>query len=209
MRVTALEHEPRSGGVRVQLDGRPFGTVSIADRDALGLEVDLDLTERAAQELARRAEIFSARLVALSMLSARGRSAADLVRRLTRKGHARPAAEEAVAALRQSGLLDDAEFARHYARAHARRQRVGPRRLLADLRRLGVADKVAEAAVTEALAADGVEPAAVLLEAATRKARSLAGLDPETAKRRLRAYLLRRGFGGSELSQVVKDALAR
>ena len=209
MLVTSLELESRSGGVRVQLDGRPFGTVALADVTALGIAVDRTVGEPTAVQLAHCAEVFSARVVALSILTSRGLPAAEVRQRLVRKGHTKAAAEEAVDALRAAGLIDDAEFARHYARTRAQTRCFGPRRLLADLRRLGVADRVAEAAVREALEADGVDPRAVLREAAAKKVRGLGGLDPQTAKRRLRAYLLRRGFGGSEVAAVVKDALPR
>ena len=209
MLVTSLEPEPRSGGVRVQLDGRPFGTVAVTDVASLGLALERRVTDEMAAQLARRAEVFSARLIALVILGFRPLPASEVLKRLVHKGHARPAAEEAVAALRESGLIDDAEFARHYARTRARRERFGPRRLLVDLRRLGVDDKVAQASVREALEADGVDPGEVLREAARKKARTLHGLAPEAAQRRLRSYLLRRGFGGAEVAQVVKDALGR
>ncbi len=209
MRVTSLEPESRSGGVRVELDELPFGTVAISDVTALGLSVERRLSEQESAALAYRAEVFSARTVAMTMLSSRALPSAEILRRLQRKGHASPAAEEAVGALRESGLIDDAEFARHYARTRAVRQRFGTRRLLAELRRLGVQDKVAELAVREALEQDGVDESTVLKEAAEKKARTLTGLDPETAKRRLRSYLLRRGFKGGELSQVVREALGR
>ncbi|MFI5208408.1 MAG: regulatory protein RecX [Gemmatimonadales bacterium] len=209
MRVTSLETEPRSGGVRVELDDAPFGTVSIADVTALGLSLERRLSEHEKAALAYRAEVFSARTVALTMLSSRALPSAEILRRLHGKGHPRPAAEEAAGALREAGMIDDAEFARHYARTRAVRQRFGTRRLLAELRRLGVNDKVAEAAVKQALEQDGVDESAVLREAAGKKARTLQGLDPETAKRRLRSYLLRRGFKGGDLSQVVREALGR
>jgi regulatory protein len=209
VRITSLEPESRSGGVRVELDELPFGTVAISDMAALGLSVERRLSEQETAALAYRAEVFSARTVALTMLSSRALPSAEILRRLQRKGHPRPATEEAVGALREAGMIDDAEFARHYARTRAVRQRFGTRRLLAELRRLGVDDKVAEVAVQQALEQDGVDESTVLREAAGKKARTLQGLDPETAKRRLRSYLLRRGFKGGELSQVVREALGR
>ncbi len=209
MRVTLLETESRSGGVRIQLDGRPFGTIGLADVTALGLTVDRDIDEKLAAELSRRAEAFSAQRVATRMLATRGLPTAELSRRLLRRGHSKPAVEIAVEFLKQRGFLDDETFARHYARTRAQRQHFGPRRLLGDLRRLGVSERIAQQAVSDALAADGVDPRAVLEEAARRKARSLQGLPPDTARRRLRAYLLRRGFSGSEVVAVVKEALPR
>jgi regulatory protein len=209
MRITLLDYESRSGGVRIQLDGRPFGTIGTGDVAALGLAEGGEVDEAAAQELGRRAEGFSAQKVAVRMLASRALPSAELVRRLVRRGHSKPSVELAVEALRQAGLLDDESCATHYARTRAQRQHFGPRRLLGDLRRLGVSERVAQRAVNEALESDGVDPRAVLLEAAQRKARTLQGLPPDTARRRLRAFLLRRGFAGSEVLAVVKEALPR
>lgn len=209
MHVTQLEADARSGGVRVQLDGRPFGTVALQDISAMSLAEGRELSESAATELARRAEAFSARQVAMRILRTRALPAAELARRLVRRGHAKPIVETTVTGLREAGFVDDADFARHYVRTRAQRQRFGPRRLLGDLRRLGVTEKIAQAALTDVMAADGVDPRAVLREAAEKKARSLGGLDRDVALRRLRAYLLRRGFSGSEVAAVVKEALPR
>jgi hypothetical protein len=49
----------------------------------------------------------------------------------------------------------------------------------------------------------------VLREAAEKKAHTLRGLDPAVARRRLRAYLLRRGFSGGEIRSVTVWALER
>ena len=209
MKVTALEHDARSGGVRLELDEQPFGTVAAADVSELRLAEGQAISATTSADLVRRAEAFSARVVALRMLAARALSSSEVLRRLLRKGHARPASEAAVKALADAGMIDDAEFARHYARTRSRRQRFGPRRLLMDLRRMGIKEHEAQAAVSAALEADGVNPLDVLREAAEKKARALSGLDVQTARRRLRAYLLRRGFSGNEVSAVVKEAVPR
>jgi len=205
--VTGLEPEPRSGGVRVRVDRTPFATIAAQDAADLGLAEGCVLDEAAVAALSARAEIFGARTVALRMLSSRALPVRDLVRRLQRKGHAPEAAQAAVQALAGTGLLDDAEFARHYARTRARQKRVGPARLVADLRRLGVEERVARQAVDEALAADGVDTAELLREAATRKLHSLEGLPPADRGRRLKAWLVRRGFAAGEVIAVVKEAL--
>jgi len=208
-RVTGLESEPRSGGVRVRLDGTPFATIAMQDVADLRLEEGQVLDETALAALSARADIFGARTVALRMLAARALPARELTRKLERKGHAREAAQAAVQAIAAMGLLDDGEFARHYARTRARRQRVGPARLVADLRRLGVDEREARQAVDDALAADGVDTGALLREAAARKLRSLDGMPPADVGRRLKAYLLRRGFAAGEVIAVVKEALKR
>ena len=209
MRVTLLEADARTAGVRIQLDGNPFGSVGLADVAALSLAEGRDITDDTAADLARRAEAFSARLVAMRMLAIRGLPGAELSRRLLRKGHSKLAVEVAVSGLREAGLVNDADFARHFVRTRAHRQRLGPRRLMGDLRRLGVEDRVAQTALSEVFAADGLDPRVVLREAAQKKVHALRGLDPVVARRRLRAYLLRRGFSGGEIAAVVKEALPR
>jgi regulatory protein len=206
--VTALEAEPAGPGIRVTVGGAPFATVSAEDVSVLRLEVGGALDEGRLAQLTARAEVFSARTVALRMLAARALPAREVARRLTRKGHAPGVAQAAVDALVLSGLIDDAEFARHYARTRARRGRLGPGRLVGDLRRFGLAERDAEAAVREALADDGIDPRALLRETAAKKARALAGLDLATRRRRLKAYLRRRGFAATDVIEVVKEALA-
>ena len=209
MRITRLEHDARTGGVRVQVDGRPFGSIGPADIAALGIGEDREIDEAKAAQLAVRAEIFSARLVALRIIASRALPAAELSRRLVRRGHAKPNVEIAVNALRDMGLVNDADFAKHYVRTHVQRQRHGPRRLLGDLRRLGVTERIAQDAVTQTMDADGVDPRTVMREAAAKKVRSLKGLEPAVAQRRLRAYLLRRGFSGGDVSAVVRELTPR
>ncbi len=93
MRVTALEKEPRGGGIRVQVDGGPFATVSPADVVALGLHAGAALDDALAATLERRAESFAARTVALRMLGYRALPGREIARRLSRKGHARDVAD--------------------------------------------------------------------------------------------------------------------
>lgn len=205
--IVSLESEPRSGGVRVRVDAQPFGTISLHDVAELGLSEGADIGKPTLNELGRRSDIFNARTVALRMLAIRALPSREMARRLARKGHAKPAAEAAVQSLVQAGLIDDAEFARHHARTRARRK-LGPSRLVAELRRFGIGEREADAAVAEVIESEGVDTKGQLREAARRKAASLRGVDPEAAKRRLRAYLLRRGYSGSEVASVVKEALA-
>lgn len=203
--VTALEPEPRSGGIRLQVDHEPYATLAPADVAELRLRIGADLESRTAALIARRAEIFGARVVAMRMLASRALPSFELVKRLVQRGHPRETAETAVRALVDAGLVNDAEFARHFARTRSRRRRLGPMRLQRELQRFGIAKGQAEAAVQEALDADGVDVAALLKEAAARKLKSLAGKDPLKARRSLRAYLLRQGFPPGDIAAFMKQ----
>ncbi len=203
MTVTGLEAQARSGGVRIRVDNRPFVTVAAGDVAELRVAEGRTLAPATARELERRAEVHAARTVALAALSAQALPRWELTRRLLRKGHGREAVEAALAGLDEVGLLDDAEFARHHARTRARRG-LGRSRIVADLRRLGVDGRVADSAVREALEAEGVDQGALLAETARKKLRSLAGLDRDKRVRRLRSYLLRRGFPLAEVREVMR-----
>ncbi|HWO88725.1 MAG TPA: regulatory protein RecX [Gemmatimonadales bacterium] len=208
MKVTALAPEPSGSGVRIRLDGEPFVTVSADDIVTHGIRVGKEIDAATHAELSRLAEVFAARKVAMRLLGIRAFASGELARRLAQRGHAQWAISAAVAELVRLGLIDDEEFARHFVRTRSRNKRLGPARLRADLRRRGVADAVIERALADALELDGVDSRQLLREAAFRKAASLRGLDPERAHRRLRAYLQRRGFSGSDVTAVVKEALA-
>lgn len=205
--IAALEAEPRSGGVRVRIDGRPFGSVSPQDIAELALHEGDEVSEVQLAELGRRAEVFSARIVAMRMLALRSLPSREIHRRLLRKGHSKPAAECAVEALKTAGLINDSEFARHHARSRARRK-LGPKRVVTELRRFGIGEREAEQAAHDAFALEGLDARSQMREVARKKVASLRGVDPEAAKRRLRAFLLRRGYSGADVSLVVKEALA-
>jgi regulatory protein len=207
MVISALEPDPRGGGIRILVDGGPFATVAARDVAALGLRVGAALDERRAAEVEGRAEAFAARTVALRMLGYRALPGREIVRRLVRKGHDKAVAEGVVTGLCAEGLVDDAEFARHYTRTRAARKRVGPARIEADLRRLGVDERTAADAVRETLARERIEPARLLREAAARKLREMAGLDRAAQRRRLKAFLLRRGFGSGEIVALLRELL--
>ncbi len=206
--ITSLEPEARSSGVRLQLDGEPFVTVAVDDVAELGLKLGAELPPQRVADLERRADIFAARAVATRMLAARPLPSGELVKRLVKKGHHRGAAEPAVAALVAAGLVNDNEFARHFARTRASRRRLGPGRLRLELQRMGIPGDEAESAVREALAADGVDVPQLLAEAAEKKLRSLEGKDPVKRRRSLRAYLLRRGFPSGDIAALLRSGIA-
>ncbi len=207
--VTGLDADPKQGGgVRVALDGMSFATVASEDVRPLGLLVGAVLSAAAVAEIERRAEAFSVRRAALRILTFRALPSREIRQRLVRKGYAAPLVDEAVGALLGSGLINDHEFALHYARTRARRFRYGPGRLVRDLTRLGIAEPEAREAVASALELEGVAAVDLLREAAAKKLRTLKGLDKATRRRKLKIYLLRRGFAVHDVIEVVKAAVA-
>jgi regulatory protein len=153
------------------------------------------------------ADVSAARRTALSCLERRAFAREDLARRLRRKGHLPEAVEAALARVTELGLLNDAEFAANFVRTRAARGR-GPSRLRRDLQVMGVAPGVIE----QALAAqwpEGSDARETIQALARRRVSQLGGSLPRQARRRrVLAYLARRGFQGPVAREVVRTLIS-
>jgi regulatory protein len=204
--ITALDPDPgRPDALRVELDGVRFGAVprELAAQEGLvvGRRLDPGLQER----LGAAADIEAAYRTVLRALEVRSFARGDLTRRLQRKGHPRPAIDAAMARAAELGLLDDAAFARSYVETRAARGR-GPSRLTRDLFSMGVDRSL----IDRALAAqwpEGSDRSAVPLALAEKRASQLGSLPRPTKRRRLVAYLARRGFTGREVTEMVEKVV--
>jgi regulatory protein len=205
-RITALEPDPRRReAVRLEIDGIRFGAVprDLVDREqlAVGREIDPGLQDR----LGVAADVEAAYRTALRALEIRSFARGDLTRRLLRKGHPRPAVEAALQRVHDLGLLDDAAYARTYVQTRAARGR-GPLRLTRDLLSMGVERPLIDRAL-EAEWPEGSDQTAVPLALARKRAGQLGGLPRQTKRRRVVAYLARRGFVGHEISEMVQEVV--
>jgi regulatory protein len=204
MMVTAIEPDPRRpGSVRILVDGRSFATV---DAEAvLGVEQGGVLEGEVEERLARAADVEAAYRTVLRALERRPHARADLGRRLLRRGLAPDAVEAALVRADRAGLLDDLAFARHYVATRAERGR-GPARLARDLLGMGVARSLVDQAIAEQWPDEGDRRALPAALAAKRVAQ-LNGMPRPVKRRRLLAYLARRGFTGREAIDAVNGAL--
>lgn len=140
---------------------------------------------------------------ALTLLGFRARSVAELRRRLLEKGAPADEVEDVIQRLKDQKLLDDADFARQFAR----NKLVGPGasrfRIVQELARKGISRELADHAVEELRTDDGIDSAHVIHRVAQKKWASLAQLDDFTRRRRLYAFLARRGFSPDEIRQAM------
>ena len=204
MILTGLAPDPRRPDYTlVDVDRGRFASLPAAALLGLDLVVGREISPLVLERLQELADLEAAHRAALRALARRAHARFDLRRRLLQKQHPPPAVDGALERLSAVGLLDDALFAADYAAAKARRGR-GPARLVHDLQAQGVDRRIAEAAVRSSLAAEGVDPAQAVRELAEKRAKQLAGLPAVVRKRRLVAFLVRRGFGGAEVREVVE-----
>jgi regulatory protein len=165
------------------------------------------LDARSLARLTRLADVEAAARAAARALARRGFALGDLRRRLLQRQHPAAAVDAALARFAARGLLDDGRFALQYAASRAARGR-GPARLVNDLLAQGVDRRVAEQAVGDALHDEGIDPLEAARAAARQRAAVLRGLPPDVRRRRLTAFLVRRGFGGTHLASVVREAVS-
>jgi regulatory protein len=200
--ITAVEPDPRRPGtLRVEVDGVRFGAVPEVLARAAGVAVGQVLQGELQERLAAAADAEGAFRTLLRALERRSFARADLGRRLVRKGHPRPAVEAALERAQALGLLDDVEFALNYVQTRAARGR-GPSRLTRDLMAMGVERGL----IDRALAAEwpeGSDRTGVPMALASKRAAQLGHLPRPVKRRRLLAYLARRGFAGHDISEIV------
>jgi regulatory protein len=196
--VTALKQQKRRRDrANVYLDGEyAFSLQKIV---AARLRVGQTLTAEEIKVLQAEDATELAFERSLRYLSYRARSVEEVRRYLARKEVEPEAAEQVIERLERAGLLDDADFARQWVE---NRETFRPRSRFAlkmELRQKGVSSRLAEQAT------EGLDEDASARRAADRKAQQLARYDEDTFRKRLLAYLARRGFGYGIARHVVDD----
>lgn len=140
---------------------------------------------------------------ALNLLSARPYATSALRRKLIQKEYSAADADEAIRRLVDNGLLDDAKYAEQYARSKMLSTGSSKRRLTQDLYRKGIRGETATNAIAAVIEQEDIDPAAVIERVAAKKLAQLGNLEPVVLRRRLFAFLARRGYDVEEIKRVV------
>jgi regulatory protein len=164
---------------------------------------------RIAREEAAAAEVEAdpeavARKILLDALTGQARSRQELAGKLAGRGVPDDLAAELLDRFTEVGLIDDAAYARQWVESRHRSRGLAPRALAQELRRKGVGDDEAKAALEQIDEADQRIAARALVD---KKLRSMRGLDRQVATRRLAGLLARKGYGAGLAFSVVREAL--
>jgi regulatory protein len=198
MKITSLKAgKGREKKVNISLDGKP--ALNLLAETALKeeLKIGQELSESRREALAGLDRAQRCLNAAFRYLSYRPRSEAEIRQRLLRRGFDSAAADNALAKLRERGLVDDAAFARFWK---DNRESFSPRsrRLTGlELRRKGLPSDVIDDVVREIDEADSA------YRAASVRAGRLPLSDYQLFRRRLGAYLGRRGFNYDVIKETV------
>jgi len=141
--------------------------------------------------------------VSMYALARRGMSSREMRDYLLGRDFGEAEVDDEIARLEGVGLLDDALLAETLVRTLRDRKGLGRSALAAELRRRNV-DGVAIEESMGSLDDDELQRAT---DIAVKRAPQLRSLDSVTAKRRLGAFLMRKGYSGSVISTAVQRAL--
>lgn len=177
--------------VSVFVDGDFICGLYRSDAEKAGFAVGRELTDGEIDELLSAADADKAYRYSLMFLAVRPRSAAEVNRRLYKKGFSKVTVASVVERLTDEGYLDDTEFARAWVRDRLALKPKGRRALIAELIAKGVTRPIAETVLEETLTEDEEELARrALLSFAPRLERE----SSRNAKKKAHAFLARRGF---------------
>lgn len=141
---------------------------------------------------------------AVKLLARKPLSSGELQRALVVAGHPEVDSEEAVATCEESLYLDDAGLACSVATKLRDSKGESKARIRQKLRERLLPDAAIEAALADL---DDESEFELLAQTARDRARRMAGLDRQTAERRLLGFLARRGWSGEKASRAAREAL--
>jgi len=196
MKVLSLEW--RGEEVRVVSED---GVLEILAETALakGLREGTELEDL--EGLLHEDQVRRAKKIAFRYL-ARARTTKQVREKLLEEGFGEDVVGEVVGRLEELGLLDDREFARAWVEERLRLRPRWRRALKEELLRKGISEEVAEEALDEELSeVDEARLAEGLLRRAEGRYRNL---EPDKALRRMRDFLLRRGFSWETVKEVTR-----
>ena len=146
---------------------------------------------------------------ALYLLAARGYTTRNLRRKLTQKDYESAEVDAVMTRLIDAGLIDDARYAREYARQKLTSGAVSVRRVERELAVKGIPLELARAATDEVMADEPVDIQKSIETAARKKLVSMGDLPADVKRRRLFAFLARRGFEIDDIRRVVEKTELR
>ena len=141
--------------------------------------------------------------VAVRALMRRGHSLQEMQRKLERRSDNKLLVQVVMARLKENGLLDDAHYAKQFARQRTEGRKQGRFRVARDLRARGVPDQHIRQALDEASLQ--TDERAMVRQRIERKLRSYRGEIDEKKMASIYSSLLRAGFSVEVVRRELKS----
>jgi regulatory protein len=156
------------------------------------------------RQLETEAELYD---VAVRALMRRAHSVQEMRRKLERRSENKLLVQLVMARLKESGLIDDARYAKQFARQRTESRKQGKFRVARDLRARGIPDRQIAEALEETAKTN--DEGAMVRARIERKLRSYRGEIDEKKMASIYGSLLRAGFSADvvrrELKAIVKE----
>jgi regulatory protein len=147
--------------------------------------------------------------VAVRALMRRAHSVHEMKKKLEQHSENKLLVQLVVARLKENGMIDDARYAKQFARQRTESRKQGKFRIARDLRGRGIPDRHIEAALEET--AKSTDDGAMVRQRIERKLRSFRGEIDEKKMASIYGSLLRAGFSSDvvrrELKALVREEL--
>jgi regulatory protein len=140
---------------------------------------------------------------AIKILMRRAHSVSEMKKALIRRTADEDLIQKVIARLKQNGYIDDARYAKQFARQRTEGRKQGKYRVARDLRARGVPDRHIDAALEEA--AQNTDESAVIRQRIDRKLRSFRGEIDDRKLASLYRSLLRSGFSADVIRRELRS----
>jgi regulatory protein len=170
---------------------------------SLGAAIVRKFRKSAARKLDTEEDL---RAAAIRALMRRAYSVSEMRKKLEGKAEDKSLVGPVLATLREKKLLDDARYAKEFARTRSSQRTQGRYRIVRELRGRGVADANIEAACDEAFAENS--EADLVKKRLTRKLRLIRGPLDERKRASIYGSLLRSGFSSDLIRKAMREAAA-
>jgi regulatory protein len=195
--ITSSPEPSRTAGLFSKAFGLERDAAEAAANTAAGDDAEPESTKRTKPE--KRAEN-----VSIAALTRRGMSRWELEKTLVSRELEPEVIEAELDRLESVGLVDDGALAETIVRTQHDRKGLGRGALTAELRRRHIDQEHIDAALEQV---DDDDEQSRATELALKRASQLSSYDFDTAKRRLTAFLMRKGYGSSVVRNAVDEAL--
>jgi regulatory protein len=151
------------------------------------------------RQLETEAELYD---VAVRALMRRAHSVHEMKRKLERRSNNKLLVQVVMARLKENGMIDDARYAKQFARQRTESRKQGKYRVARDLRARGIPDRHISSALEEV--AQTSDEAAMVRQRIERKLRSYRGEIDEKKMASIYGSLLRAGFSADVVRRELK-----
>ena len=188
--------------ITVVVDGEAWVILDAETVVRLNLRRGETLDEARREQILALDEKIRARQAAAGYNARMARTRRELECYLARRRFSPAAAAAAIEDMERLGTLDDARTAERFVRQRRRRPDIGPIRLRAELLARGIAPAEAQRQLDRAL--DGVDMTAECRAVAEKARPKYEPLSDPKNRRRLTGFLLRRGYGGEVVHNILE-----